>query len=112
MINEIAVYRVIGIGFMIALPVALLYIIRPARTLRRQRVRWSAVGFVGIGVCFIGLVLSWPGPTVLTSAMMLGWTGNLLSSFLLLYTLFIREKFKLNHRQKKFCISHLAYGDP
>jgi hypothetical protein len=69
--TEILVYRVVGLAFLVCLPVALCFIILPARELRK-RILWSAVAFVGVGSFFIGLVASWPGPNTITSLMMMG----------------------------------------
>ena len=71
-IDEIAIYRIVGITFLVGLPVALIYIILPARNVIRQRIRWIAIAFIGIGTCFVGLVASWPGPNSITGVMMLG----------------------------------------
>ena len=72
MIDEIAIYRIVGVVFLVGLPVALIFIILPARTVRRRRIRWVAIAFIGIGSCFVGLAASWPGPNSITGAMMLG----------------------------------------
>jgi hypothetical protein len=71
-IDEIAIYRIIEIIFLVGLPVALFCIILPARNAIRQRIRWIAIGFIGIGTCFVGLLASWPGPNSITGAMILG----------------------------------------
>ena len=68
--SEIAVYRVLGLAFLICLPVALAFIILPARSLLRKRVRWGAVAFVGLGFLFFGLVAAWPGPNRVTLVLM------------------------------------------
>jgi multisubunit Na+/H+ antiporter MnhB subunit len=70
--TEIFVYRVVGLTLLVCLPVALAFIVLPARTTLRKRIRWGAVAFVGLGCLFVGLAASWPGPNTITSAMMLG----------------------------------------
>jgi len=70
--TEILIYRVVGIGFLICLPVALTFVVLPARTLLRKRLRWSAVAFIGLGSLFVGWAASWPGPNTITSVMMFG----------------------------------------
>lgn len=70
--SEIVVYRVLGLAFLICLPVALAFIVLPARSLLRKRVRWGALAFVGLGFLFVGLVASWPGPNTVTLLMMFG----------------------------------------
>jgi hypothetical protein len=72
MIDEIMIYRVVGYVFLAGLPVALIYIILPARTQARKRIRWGAAAFVGFGICFVGLAASWPGPNSITTVMILG----------------------------------------
>ena len=69
---EILVYRAFGLAFLICLPAALALIILPARSLLRKRIRWGAVAFTGLGVLFVGLVASWPGPNTTTLLMMSG----------------------------------------
>lgn len=69
--DEIAIYRTVGGAFLVGLPAAVTYIILPAKSLIRQRVRLMSIGFVSIGLCFIGFVSSWPGPNAVTSIMML-----------------------------------------
>jgi hypothetical protein len=71
-IDEILLYRITEVIFLVGLPVALIYIILPARNAIRQRIRWIAIAFIGIGTCFIGLLASWPGPNSITGTMMLG----------------------------------------
>lgn len=69
---EILVYRILGLAFLICLPVALAFIILPARSLLRKRIRWGAVAFIGLGFLFVGMAASWPGPNTITLLMMLG----------------------------------------
>jgi multisubunit Na+/H+ antiporter MnhB subunit len=70
--TEILIYRIVGIAFLIGLPVALAFIILPARSLLRRRLRWGAVVFIGLGCMFVGLVASWPGPNTVTAVMIWG----------------------------------------
>jgi hypothetical protein len=70
--SEVFIYRVVGLAFVICLPVALAFIILPARSLLRKRVRWGAVAFIGLGLLFIGWAASWPGPNTITVLMMFG----------------------------------------
>ena len=70
--TEILVDRVLGLAFLVCLPVALAFIVLPARTLPRKRVRWGFVAFIGLGFMFVGLVSSWPGPNTVTLLMMFG----------------------------------------
>jgi hypothetical protein len=70
--DEVAIYRIVGIIFLAGLPVAIICIVRPARSVIRKRVRWIAAGFIGLGSFFIGWVASWPGPNMATDIMMLG----------------------------------------
>jgi hypothetical protein len=72
MIDEIMVYRIVVIAFLVGLPIALFYIILPARTLVRKRIRWGAAAFIGFGACFVGLVASWPGLSSFTTVIILG----------------------------------------
>lgn len=46
--TEILVYRVPGLVFLVGLPVALVFIVLPVRTLRRKRIRWGSVAFMGL----------------------------------------------------------------
>ena len=69
---EILAYRGLGLAFLISLPVALAFIILPARSLRRKRIRWGAVTFTGLGFLFVGWAASWPGPNTITLLMMFG----------------------------------------
>jgi hypothetical protein len=68
--TEILVYRLLGLAFLICLPVALALIILPARTLLRKRIRWGSIGFVGLGCLFVGWASSWPGPNTITLLIM------------------------------------------
>ena len=70
--KEIFISRIAALAFVICLPVALLFIILPTRTLVRQRLRWGAVAFVGLGSLFVGWASSWPGPNTITAVMMFG----------------------------------------
>ncbi len=70
--TEILIYRIVGLAFLISLPVALAFIILPTRSLLRKRLRWSAVAFIGLGCMFIGFVGSWPGPNTVTAVMIFG----------------------------------------
>jgi hypothetical protein len=70
--TEILIYRIVGLAFLICLPFALAFIILPARSLLRMRIRWGAVAFIGLGSMFVGLVASWPGPNTVTALMMYG----------------------------------------
>ena len=70
--SEIVVYRILGLAFLICLPVALAFIILPARSPLRKRFRWGAVAFVGLGFLFVGWAASWPGPNTVTLLMMFG----------------------------------------
>src|ERR1700737_4273977 len=79
-IDEIAIYRILGIAFLVGLPVALIYSILPARNVIRRRIRWTAIAFIGIGTCFGGFAASWPGPNSITSVMMLGGLVMFLSA--------------------------------
>lgn len=72
MIDEIAIYRIVLLTLLVGLPVALIYIILPARNVMRLRIRWIAIAFIGIGTCFVGWAASWPGPNGITGVMMLG----------------------------------------
>jgi len=63
MTDEVMIYRVVG--------VALIYVILPARTAVRKRIRWGAAAFIGFGVCFVGWAASWPGPDSITAVMIL-----------------------------------------
>ncbi len=72
MVDEITFYRVVGFAFLAGLPVALIYLIVPARTPVRKRIRWGATAFIGFGVCFVGLAVSWPGPNSITLMMIFG----------------------------------------
>jgi hypothetical protein len=71
-IDEIEMYRIAGVTFLAGLPVAILLTILPARTQLRKRIRLAAAAFIGIGTCFMGFALSWPGPNSITDIMMLG----------------------------------------
>jgi hypothetical protein len=66
------VYRVLGLVFLMCLPVALALAILPAKGLLRKRIRSGAVGFIGLGCLFVGWVSSWPGPNTITLLMMFG----------------------------------------
>jgi hypothetical protein len=68
--SEIVIYRGLGLAFLISLPIALAFIILPARNLLRKRVRWGAVALVGLGFLFVGWAASWPGPNMVTLLMM------------------------------------------
>ena len=92
MIDEVEIYRIVAATFLGGLPVALMYIVLPARTVMRQRVRWIAIGFIGIGTCFIGLVLSWPGPNSVTGVMMLGGLVMFLGSAFFFVRSFLPKK--------------------
>jgi hypothetical protein len=70
--TEILVYRIVGLAFLISLPVALAFIVLPARSQLRKRIRWGAVAFIGLGFLFVGMVASWPGPNTITLLMMFG----------------------------------------
>ena len=70
--SEILIYRIIGFAFLICLPVALVFVILPARSQIRKRLRWGAVAFIGLGILFVGWAASWPGPNTITLAMMFG----------------------------------------
>jgi hypothetical protein len=70
--SEILVYRVLGLAFLICLPVALAFIILPARSLLWKRARWGAVAFIGLGFLFVGWAASWPGPNTITLLLMFG----------------------------------------
>jgi hypothetical protein len=72
MIDEAALYRIVGSTFLASLPAPAVYLLLPARTIVRKRIRWIAAAYIGIGTCFVGLVLSWPGPNLITDIMMLG----------------------------------------
>jgi F0F1-type ATP synthase assembly protein I len=72
MIDEIRIYRAVSIAFLAGLPIALVYIILPARTPVRKRIRWGAGAFVGFGICFVGWASSWPGPNSITLVMIFG----------------------------------------
>ena len=89
MIDEIMIYRIIGVAFLAGLPVAFIYIVLPARTPVRRRIRWGSAAFVGFGVCFVGWVASWPGPNSITLVMMLGG----LLTFLVSACCFVRSCF-------------------
>jgi uncharacterized membrane-anchored protein len=91
-IDEVEVYRIVGTGFLVALPVALTCMILPARTPVRKRVRWSAVAFISLGTAFVGWVASWPGPNSLTSIMMLGGLAGFLSAVYFLARSFTQTK--------------------
>jgi hypothetical protein len=56
--------------FLICAPVAVVFTILPARSLLRKRIRWGAVAFFGLGLLFLGLLASWPGPNTTTLPMM------------------------------------------
>ncbi len=92
MIDEVQVYRIVGVAFLVVLPVALVYVILPARTLRRKRIRLGAVAFIGLGSSFIGLAASWPGPNSLTLVMMGGGTASFLAAVFFLARSFIARK--------------------
>jgi hypothetical protein len=70
--TEVLIYRILGLAFLICLPIALAFIVLPARSLLRKRIRWGAVAFIGLGLLFVGMVASWPGPNTITLLMMLG----------------------------------------
>jgi len=70
--TEILIYRIVALAFVICLPVAVIFIIRPTRTLLRKRLRWGAVAFIGLGSLFVGWSASWPGPNTITLVMMFG----------------------------------------
>ena len=69
---EILIYRLLGLGVLVCLPIALVLIIAPANTLLRRRLRWASTGFVGLGCLFVGWASSWPGPSTITLMMMSG----------------------------------------
>jgi hypothetical protein len=50
------VYRVLGLVFLICLPVALALVIFPTKSLLRKRIRSGAVGFIGLGCLFACLL--------------------------------------------------------
>jgi hypothetical protein len=68
--TEILSYQTIGFAFLICLPVALVFVILPARSQLRKRLRWGTVAFIGLGILFVGLAASWPGSNTITLAMM------------------------------------------
>lgn len=68
--TEILIYRIAGLTFLICLPAALTFVILPARSQLRRRLRWGAVAFIGLGILFVGWAASWPGPNTITLAMM------------------------------------------
>lgn len=70
--TEVLVYRIVGLAFLICLPVALAFVVFPARSLLRKRVRWGSVAFIGLGFLFVGWAASWPGPNTITLLMMFG----------------------------------------
>jgi hypothetical protein len=70
--TETFIYRIVALGFLICLPIALIFIILPARTLLRKRLRWGSVAFIGLGSLFVGLAASWPGPNRITLLMIFG----------------------------------------
>jgi hypothetical protein len=70
--DEVVILRVIAVAFLAGVPVALFYIVRPAPTAARRRIRWTAAGFLGIGTCYLGWGASWPGPNSVTLFMMGG----------------------------------------
>jgi hypothetical protein len=72
MIDEILIYRVVGVGFLVGLPVTLYFAFRPARTVAGKRARLASAAFIGFGTCFVGWASSWPGPNFVTSVMMVG----------------------------------------
>ena len=72
MIDEVRIYHIVGVGFLAGLPVALIYIVLPARTVLRKRFRWIAGAFIGFGTCFMRWASSWPGPNSITLVMMFG----------------------------------------
>jgi len=70
MMDEITIYRIVGVGFLVGLPIALYYVFRSARTAAKKRARWISVAFIGFGTFFVGAASSWPGPNLLTDVMM------------------------------------------
>jgi len=70
--TEIVIYRIAGLAFLICLPVALAFVILPARSQRKKLIRWGALAFIGLGSMFVGWAASWPGPNAITSLMMFG----------------------------------------
>lgn len=93
-IDEIAIYRIVGVTFLIGLPAALIYIILAARNVIRQLIRWIAIAFIGIGTCFVGLVPSWPGPHSIRGVMMLGGVR-------------LRQRSRLGNSRKTHPVSNL-----
>ena len=79
-INEVVIYKIGGIIFLAGFPVALIFVVLPARTMMRRRVRSIAMMFIGGGICFVGFVASWPGPNSVTIAMMLGGLLTLIAA--------------------------------
>ena len=93
--DEVAILRVIAVAFLAGVPVALFYIVRPARTVARRRIRWIAAGFLGIGTCYIGWGASWPGPNSVTLCMM----GGGLLTFLVSTVCFVSSLFFSKRQQ-------------
>jgi hypothetical protein len=56
--TEIFVYGIVERMFLICAPVAVVLMILPARSLLRKRFRWGAVAFFGLGLLFLGLLVS------------------------------------------------------
>ncbi len=91
--DEVAILRVIAVAFLAGVPVAFFYIVRPARTVARRRIRWIAAGFLGMGTCYIGWGASWPGPNSVTLCMMGGGLLTfLVSTVCLASSLFLSRK--------------------
>jgi len=89
-IDEVKMYRAVAVAFLVSLPVAFTLMALPAKTLKRQRFRWIAIGYIGIGTCFIGFSASWPGPNSVTTAMMLGGLVTFVGSAYFLVRSFLR----------------------
>ena len=84
MIDEVALYRIGATAFLASLPVGLILVVLPAKSPTRQRVRLLSIGFIGIGLCFLGFSASWPAPNTVTIVIMLGGVFMFLGSMCLL----------------------------
>jgi hypothetical protein len=79
-VYEVVIFKIGGIIFLAGFPVALIFVVLPARTMMKRRVRSIAMMFIGGGICFIGFAASWPGPNSITIAMMLGGLLTLITA--------------------------------
>ena len=70
--TKLIFYRSVEWLFLICLPIAVAFVILPAQNLLRKRVRWGAIGFIGLGCLLVGWVASLTDRNTLLMLVMCG----------------------------------------